>query len=60
MWTRSPARHLSAVVAAHDAVEDPVTTLAVAAVPAFAVTTLLLWLLDALGVARRRAREPRH
>src|SRR6187397_1968956 len=34
------------MVAAHDLVEDPVTALAAAAVPAYAVATVLLRLLD--------------
>lgn len=42
----SLAHYLNALVATHDVVEDPVTALAAAAVPAFAAVTLLLWLLD--------------
>ena len=42
----SLAHHLNAMVATNDLVEDPVTALAAAAVPAYAVATLLLWLLD--------------
>jgi len=42
----SLAHHLNVLVATHDLVEDPVTALAAAAVPAYAAATLLLWLLD--------------
>src|SRR5215208_4142393 len=43
-WTL--AHHVNAVVATHDLIEDPVTAFAVAAVPLYALGTLLLWLLD--------------
>src|SRR5829696_8812286 len=55
-WTL--AHHVNAVVATHDLIEDPVTAFAVAALPLYALATLLLWLLDRPYAHARAGRSP--